>query len=546
MFEYNYEIIRNEEDSIVKYIPDKIPKKIPNLVYIEGPNSSGKSTLLNIIALGLYGLKKENMAPALKHKLNSLLDDSYQKLTFNLKIPNKDGSLIMESKKENPDKPFTVYEIKNGKKVSLPHDRFDREYNLIYDIPENPTDRLNQLTLSIKELQNDKLSRFRFLRSHISTVIGDVKNSRDPKRIGGLRKEIEARKKDYEKYTEKIRNDSELLDLLEQYTYCKYYLKYFEEEHRLNEKIGKLTDEKTSIKSKVKKDNKKLERLTKKAQEEKYKLIDLHSDLVLKLDKILSKEDAEYIKYLRDSINLDDIFQKAAFPEHYMKILLNMQTNLIREMADFKNKEAVEEATIWDRIINILDEYKTTDFIVPGIEAKIADFIKILKKANEKNEKLLQRVKDLDNISIMIDVIKDTIKTIEKEIFPELKIIKEDNGIDILEDQLSVDEEIKILNKKIEEITSLCDEYYRECVRKNIPDDKIESIYNHLMINEIINPFMKYDETALLEKINTLQKNLQQDKKDQGSAKRYIDLRVDEVKRLEEKKPHKYQEKIDE
>ncbi|MGC9777786.1 MAG: AAA family ATPase [Candidatus Heimdallarchaeota archaeon] len=544
MIEYDYELTRNEEDKIVTYIPNKIPKQMPNLVYIEGPNSSGKSTLLNIIALGLYGLKKDNMAPALKHKLKSLIDESYQELTFDINIRNKDGSLIIKSVKKDANKPFIVHEIINGKKKTLPYDRFTREYNLIYDIPENPTDRLNQLTLSIKELQNEKHNRLRLLRSRIQLVISDVKNSRDPKRIGDLNLEIKKRNEEYDRYEEKIKSNSELLDLLEKYTYCKYYLKYFKDFQELDAKLGNLVIEKKSIKKKISRDNKKIEKLTTITQEEKYNLIDLNMDFIIKLENVFSKEYSNYIKYLR-TMDFDDIFQKANFPEYYAKILLNLQNNIIKEITSSRNKSAIEEAMVWEKIISVLEDYKTTDYVVPGIDTKIVDFIKILKDANQKNQKLLEHMRKLEELNLMIDDIQNKIRELEKDVFPNLVEIKEKNGIDVLEQELSKDEEISILNRKLEELTGLCDEYYRECAKKDIPDDKMETIYSNLTVNEMIDPFTKYNENALLEKINSLQKAIQQDKKDQGSTKRFIDLREDEVKRLEKKDPHKFQDKID-
>ena len=83
MINYDYKIEREEDEKggIVEYIPDKIPKELPPIVYIEGPNSSGKSTLLHIISLGFYGLKNDAITPDLKDKMDNLLN-SKSKLNF--------------------------------------------------------------------------------------------------------------------------------------------------------------------------------------------------------------------------------------------------------------------------------------------------------------------------------------------------------------------------------------------------------------------------------------------------------------------------------
>lgn len=62
MITYDYTLERdlgNGKKQI--FVPDKIPREFPNLVSIEGPNSSGKSTLLNIIALSMYGNKSKKI-----------------------------------------------------------------------------------------------------------------------------------------------------------------------------------------------------------------------------------------------------------------------------------------------------------------------------------------------------------------------------------------------------------------------------------------------------------------------------------------------------
>lgn len=119
MIEYDYKIERNEGNEIRTYVPDKIPKTLPNLVKIEGPNSSGKSTLLNILALSLHGNKKGNMNPSLLNKMRSLVDSKYQKLEFQVRIVNKDNTLEILSAKENADRPeIVVHEIRTGKKQS--------------------------------------------------------------------------------------------------------------------------------------------------------------------------------------------------------------------------------------------------------------------------------------------------------------------------------------------------------------------------------------------------------------------------------------------
>ena len=316
MLKFDYKIIRNEGDTEVTYTPGIIPTTLPNLVYIEGPNSSGKSTLLNIIASGLYGLKKDNIAPELKQKLKSLFDESYQKLTFKFEIINRNGSLKLESIKDDPNKKsFVVKEYKDkNKPVPLPYDRFDREYTLIYDIPENPTERLTQLTYSIKELQIDMTRKISYLRRFSHEVIDNVKNARNPKRIEKLKREIRTLKKQKEVIEKKIETDSKLLDSLEKFTYCKYYLEYLNEFNNIENEIERLKKEKSLLKRKISRINKEQEKTIKEVQETKFTLKELHQKLVSKYSNLFPK-DKNYIDLLKN-INFERIFQNISFPEY--------------------------------------------------------------------------------------------------------------------------------------------------------------------------------------------------------------------------------------
>lgn len=118
MIECSYTLNRDEGDITREFRSRKDMELLPNLVYIEGPNSSGKSTILHILALSLFGLHKENINPSLRNKMQSLINSNHQKLKFNVKISNKDGSLKLESTKENSDNPeIILYETKIIKRI---------------------------------------------------------------------------------------------------------------------------------------------------------------------------------------------------------------------------------------------------------------------------------------------------------------------------------------------------------------------------------------------------------------------------------------------
>ena len=67
MLEFEYEIERDEGKDVVKLRPDIITSPLKSTTsYIEGPNSSGKTTLLHLIALGSHGLQGDKNIPTSK------------------------------------------------------------------------------------------------------------------------------------------------------------------------------------------------------------------------------------------------------------------------------------------------------------------------------------------------------------------------------------------------------------------------------------------------------------------------------------------------
>ncbi len=98
MIKYDYVITRNEYDTVKTYLPE-LPKELNDLIFIEGPNSSGKSTLLHILALSIFGLKNKKIHDSLIDKMKSLYKSEHQNLKFNVSIKNSKNGLEIVQKK---------------------------------------------------------------------------------------------------------------------------------------------------------------------------------------------------------------------------------------------------------------------------------------------------------------------------------------------------------------------------------------------------------------------------------------------------------------
>ncbi len=297
MLEYDYVLVRDEGDEQITYRPKNISTTLDNVVCIEGPNSSGKSTLLNILALGFYGLEKgkvnpqDKINPALRNKMDYLINSDHQQLKFNIKITNKDESLMLLSEKNEYDNKIKVYEMENGSKKLLTSESFLRKYNIIYDIPDNPTERLYQLIYDIRSKQEDNGRRIGVFRNYILKTIEDIRNSKDPDTINKLKLQLFKVQEEFTNINKEIEFAKNDLNLLEKYTYSKYLIFYNSEFSRLNDELFHVKDnqlQKQKTFRKINKDQRKLEVELRQLQE-------IYLKVSTHLKKIVPKSEAPHL-----------------------------------------------------------------------------------------------------------------------------------------------------------------------------------------------------------------------------------------------------------
>lgn len=134
MINIDYKLERNEGDETVIYQPDKLPKELSNIVYIKAPNSSGKSTLLNLLALGFYAkkLSDSELENSLKRKIDNLLDVDHQKVTFDITVENPIIGWKLKSSKPNPESAdISVRLYKDGQMKQLGSESFFKKFKFI-------------------------------------------------------------------------------------------------------------------------------------------------------------------------------------------------------------------------------------------------------------------------------------------------------------------------------------------------------------------------------------------------------------------------------
>lgn len=415
MINYTYKLIRNEGDEKVIYEPKMIPQELPSLSYIEGPNSSGKSTLLNIIALGFKGNQRKDISKALINKMNSLMDSSYQQLSFEVTIKDNVTHLIISKDLESNQ--VVIYDNTNGKRKPIAPELLEDRYNLIYDIPDDPINRLRQLTVTISNNQKYISHRVFEFETFLRNQLELAKNARNPQKIDELESAIKSKKNEYNILSEEISKKNEYLEVLENYTYSKFYKEY-------SLRVKNVSKEIENLEKGLKKTNKKIidtyQKERKLFSEYQIDINDCYDKLTPTIREVF--KDEKNIQNLWDNLAkyLEDIFKELEVSSNVIKITQLIESKFIN-IINNKNKDLVVEFDTWKRVIDLLSSLNKKDSIVPGVDKSIKEFIEILKAESLKNEKNVKKQEELEKGLDIIRQINKELQLLGNQIIPKVK-----------------------------------------------------------------------------------------------------------------------------
>jgi len=544
MIKIDYLIERDEGDEIISYKPDLIPTEIPNVAYIQGPNSSGKSTLLNLIALAFYGDKLENdeIDQNLRDRIDNLINSDHQKINFNIEIENDLMGVKLTSKKENlNNKDIKVRKQDENGEYLISADRFQKEYKLIYDIPNNPLERLPNLLNNIKNDQRNVKYKLSLLRNLLRDIIKEIQDAKDPEIIEKLKEDIEEKQKllgKREKEISKLAKSNRLVK--------KYYFSRF-----LNSYINKRKEYRNRKKS-IEKEERKFEREQSrafKASRKQFEQLEtnisqaesLFDDIKEILPNLIEKSDEDRYSLWVDSDIRNEIIQ----PDLYDS--LREQSEYFEEYLDEKllyekqqSAQELEMKKLIDSLIGILNSFKSDELKVPVVDLPVNEFINSLKEDLEEYNTVTVKIRNIGNckdllgklIQSMNDAIKHR-KTIES--------IKDDiSGEDF--DKLAVESELSELDSKIENISNKIEDMEKRALKNDFDPTSLPSEYEDLREKPELDSYELYNQEQLADLITEKTSKEKKYIKDSQRLETLIEDKKEEVKRLENKEPHKFHE----
>jgi exonuclease SbcC len=548
MITYDYRLERDIGQSKIRvFEPGIIPKKFDSLVIIEGPNSSAKSTLLNIIALGLYGNRSKRVNPVLQDKLNALLDFNHQHLTFSFKIYCSDKLVLEVDKKDPKTQEIIVKEVINGQaKRTLNYENFEKEYNLIYDIPNNPTERLKELLRELREEQSETGEKIRNFGFYLHNTIAAINNSRNLSRLLDVQKQLSDARSKRAELEKKIPELQSFLSLLEKRAFAYYYCKYSNDGVELTRKKDELQkgiqsnglDLKKRV-DKIHKDKWQLEELSKSLIEKYNTLTPLLQDLIVDTDRSRFKIWTKINPYYIESIDLDNIREEST---HYIEAFG-------AETQKLEKTPAFQDANVLEQIIRSLKEFESSGLKIQKLDITIHQFIEMLKEENKKSSLLIQRYYSLlENINGLKEIraVGDQLQIAQRNYKEE---VDERSSGSSADDYYQKNSQLKQMAKDLESLAAKCNEYYQKCLSKGITEKSLEcasyrEITRGLLQSDIVEKYLQLGEKQVMDNILELQTEIENKRIELSGLNIVIPRYEKDVHLLEQMKPHKFEGKL--
>ena len=542
MIQFDYLLERDEADEVKRFKPDKIPTALPNIVYIEAPNSSGKSTLLNILALGFHGLKKDNLNDALKNRMNALVSSSHQKLTFSIQVINEGSSLELTSERDSPDGEIIVRETLDGKTNLLTPEAFHRKYNLIYDVPDNPTERLNQLVYEIRDIQKMYGNRLGTFRNYILGVTNAVQRGRDPKREEQLKGLIDAGTSELSKLNQNLEVDESFLETLEKY----YYARMLE---RNSLELADYDRQIEQLEAKIKKGMGKIKKMNKRYKAELEKTRSFLNDMKERQKQIgsliepyLPKEERHHLD-IWSRIDIDRGLEDYEIPNTLDSEILVLQRVLMKQYSPDQDRKYLTEAKVYSELIDFLTAYRNSDVVLPG-DRTIDEFIAQLEETNKQYRDLKVKAENFNKVISLLNGQREERRTANKMLADLLKL-KEESSLgedDVIDEE--DDKELERLKRKRDAVEQTVSDCIHECAKRNIGVDNVGEILDELKSSEALAPYIVYDDAQLGDAVNDKRSDVIALQTSIRSKSDNVRLHRNELGRLEKLEPHKYQDRL--
>lgn len=423
MFKINYEI----QDGGPRY-KCTYPKEEDynhNIFFIRGTNDQGKTTTLNIVALGLYANEsfskdKGIVSDSLRSRIDYLTSDDLEYLDFDFEIKSVDNQTSIHSTYNNGN---LITEL-NGEVAGSEY--FTENIQVLYDIPDNP---LVKLQSSIRLIRENLMDYERYLNRYHSDLEKKITQIRDFKKKDQKIKENKDRlrdvQKDLEIKTEIRRKAGEELSKLEIIEEVFVSSEIFDSITRYDKELMTLKEKRKKLKQVGLGSG--TPKFRKQVQE--FNTVNGNIKSILSALKYYSEVfSGEQLTFLKNAEKkLNELYSPQSIDTKTIEKWIGYIKETITQLEeDPINEEFIEEEKqfeVINKIMEVLRGYLTLEMSIPGTNANgIFPFYRELEEFSKKIEPKISRKKDLSNVvtelkklSINLDDLK-----VKRELIPDV------------------------------------------------------------------------------------------------------------------------------
>lgn len=546
MIEYDYKILRDEGDESKTYAPGEIPKNFDNVTYIEAPNSKGKSTLLNILAISFYGhrLSHDELAQTLRNKINSLIYSDHQTLSFNVTISNKSNDPILNASKKENSNDIEVKEFRDGEYKPISFDQFKRKYRLIYDIPDKPTERINQILSDISADLKRKTVRLKGFHSLVKSNLRKADNAKDPKRIQYLKETNQESKEEINKIIKELKEKEKLLNHSKILNHGLEYISLKEKFEKKEKVVQSLKGKKTQT-SKI--EARISDELSSLLQQRKDLIENIRTQLESaynELKEISNIQKKELVKWKNYSIieEIKDHKNLRFFREQLNKYLEIIDKELIR----VENDDSLKEANFFQELKDFLKKFSTSNIALPETQKSIKEYIQTLDKKIVASRELVQKRDDINYAYELLEGIDDNIS---EAIIIHKRIVKKEDYTEKLDKEIEskdVEDQIQFERRVLSQIEDSLKYRKKKLINLQIDPSNIKDTVNNLSKKKEVNAIGSMNDSKFSAKVNEIEDSIEIINQEVDKLKQEIRFNEIEIEELDQKQDHSYSDYKDE
>jgi hypothetical protein len=395
---YNLEIIG--EKTIYtphKEIIDPILNSKKKIFEITADNSYGKTFILNLIAYALNAekLDGDRILPSIKDLIARYDDQDAYNLDYTIDLDLPDNKKLHLTKEKGRGK---LIQIDGSAPIS--YETLHKDLSVIYDVPTNPSERLNAVIKDLGEWNENLILKFNKISRHLNDITKEFDSVRNEDKIASLKEKYNKKEKEIAQKTIEIESQKVLLDELTKLTNLRQLSSFF--------KVKLLSESEELKKSKAFKGIKKPQKIEKK---DELKIKQFASELTV-IERNFRMLISKLIRQINDDVELVDLItENNTNNKHYnsikekdIKDIILTDNYIVTQNNFIKSVDYIKE-----QVLTFINDKKNDESYV--INNTYKQLIALLEDLIEKNiDHLLKTATSVDS-----SVLKTQLESIIKE-----------------------------------------------------------------------------------------------------------------------------------